>query len=487
MPTLSRLIAKCDWDSVYQKLLSGTEETSIPIATPAKDKVYILHQALCSKVNPVPDKVLLVLIKQFPDALDLNAFIEACENPRLPRASMEILFDLASTETLHAVEYMARVLASKSVRKKNVCVVQLFIERFPAILEGGSVLEYAITNGTAEIVDKILEVGVHEKIGRAGGLYNKVNGSEDSLDVAIKLYDENDDERRHILATCLQYANASKMGLELPDPNYPVILAAVGLVPKRILESFLAAYSHEITRTKQAGKYAILKTIQLSEEDKKDDELPSIFNDSILINACSNGQLEQVKDLLVKMSHKSSEDYARKYFKTLLHTASKKNALEVATDLFDENDNNRCEILKICVQYANAAKMGKDVPPSNYPTILAAVGLVPDQVLLGLGRKYQSEIRDMDRTGKFALKKVLKMKEERVKYANRLDSKCQYPLHIDTRRIKFNRTLATIPGAGEPRRKRFNIRLTPIPQGLRKIVQDVRNSGRQFSQSQGQS
>jgi len=56
---------------------------------------------------------------------------------------------------------------------------------------------------------------------------------------------------------------------------------------------------------------------------------------------------------------------------------SPKNAIDVAVDLFDENDNIRCKILKICIRYANAAKLGSSISPSNYPILLTAVGLVP--------------------------------------------------------------------------------------------------------------
>ena len=58
-----------------------------------------------------------------------------------------------------------------------------------------------------------------------------------------------------------------------------------------------------------------------------------------------------------------------------------KNVLDVALDLFDKNNHTSCEILRTCIQYANATKLEKKKPPSNYPTILAAVGLVPDEFL----------------------------------------------------------------------------------------------------------
>ena len=63
------------------------------------------------------------------------------------------------------------------------------------------------------------------------------------MDIAIRLYDEKDKGRRHILVTCLQYANATKMGMIVPDPNYSVILAAIGVVPRHILGSILKLYT----------------------------------------------------------------------------------------------------------------------------------------------------------------------------------------------------------------------------------------------------
>ena len=161
---------------------------------------------------------------------------------------MELLFDSSSAETLHSVEYMSRMLVSKVVKKKNLGVTQLFIDRFLAVLEGEAILEDSCVDGTSEIVDKILAVGVVHKIDKAGRLYTKVNKNEDSLDIAIRLYDESDDERRCILVTCLQYSNAFRMGLKELLPDYPVIVAAVGLVRDAFLKTFFTFNIHIIIR-----------------------------------------------------------------------------------------------------------------------------------------------------------------------------------------------------------------------------------------------
>jgi len=68
-------------------------------------------------------------------------------------------------------------------------------------------------------------------------IFTANNREEDALDITIRLYDEKDEERRHILVTCLQYATATKMGMRVPDPDYSIILVAIGLVPRKILGS----------------------------------------------------------------------------------------------------------------------------------------------------------------------------------------------------------------------------------------------------------
>jgi len=394
-----------------------------------------LHQAICSTLNPVSRKVILVLIEQFPNDLDLNALVGACENPRLSRGSIELILDRLSTETYKAVQKNVEKFASMAVKRKNVCIIQIFIERFPTILNSGNILAHACTYGTAEMVDNILSAGLRKNIGRAGGLFRKVNNREDTLDIAIRLYNEKDDERRYILRTCLKYANAAKMCMPTPNPDYPVLLTAIGLVPHHVLESFLKLYAHEIRNINITGKHAIFKAIHMTSRDNKNGELPSIFKSRILIDACNNKKLEVVQQLLEKNAFETG----------LLSMNSTNNALDVAIDQFDENDNTSCDILRICLQYANAAKLGMRAPPSNYPTVLAAVGLVPDQMFVTLIKKYYNEIRNVDRKEKLALKKVFRMKHDEDKYANRLDMRCQYPLSINTRRLKLKGSLASIP------------------------------------------
>jgi len=472
MKTLSYLIAKCDWDGVYQRLQFAPTEASVPIPMPMsfKGTVYPLYQAICTKSNPAPRKVLIIMIEQFPNALDLDVFIGACQNPRLSRDSMELLLNRSSIEIHKIVQHNAQHYASIAAKKKNTCIVQLFIERFPRVLNG-NILTQACIYGTAEMVTKILAAGVCRDVGKAGGIFLKTNEGEDALDVAIRLYDEKDTERRHILVACLRYANAAKMGMKMLDPHYPTILAAIGLVPQRILVSLLKLYIYELTNTNESGKHAIVKAINMSikgKEGDNHDQLPPIFKSVNLINACNDGKLEQMQQLLEKSTQLSYDELSReesetaslseisedsaldeavdlfdenedgrceilnmciysydelsqrshdelsmeKYETDMLSEKGQKNALDVAVHLFDANDNGRCEILKICIQYANAAKLRMNIPPSNYPVLLAAIGLVPPKYFLSLGNLYHHEIKKMDRIGKFALKKVLRMAQE---------------------------------------------------------------------------
>merc|ERR1712157_201767 len=90
----------------------------------------------------------------------------------------------------------------------------------------------------------------------------------------------------------------------------------------------------------------------------------------------------------------------------------------------------RCEVLRTCVQYINAKQMGLQLPPQNYPTLLAASGIVPLTILQSLSKKYIEEINGADSIGKLALKKVLTLVEEEGLFANRLDWRHQFPLHV---------------------------------------------------------
>jgi len=459
MSELCYLIAKCNWNGVYHRLQVAPEEASIPCPTGADETVYALHQSICKEIHPVPRFVLLRIIEKFPSAIDLNAFIGACQNPRFSRDSMELLFVHASTETYQGVKYNARRYTAMAGKRKNAASVEVFINHFPYLLEGPlktntdtceigcNILAFACKFGTAEMVGNIITAGLRHKVGKSGGLFIKNHYNHDALDVAIKLYDEKDDERRDILIKCLQYANAIKMGMKAPYPNYSVILAAIGLVPRSILGSFLKLYAHEIADTNQGGKHALVKAIHMSMKEKEGNkELPAIFRSAILIKACHIGRLELVQELL----EKSTRNYGKELsldqsVPKCLNTNSEKDALNIAIDLYDANDNTRCEILRSCIQHANAASLGKNIVPSNYPTILAAVGLVPYKLFFSIAKKYQNETKQLDSFGKFALKKVLKMAQEEASYANRLDNRRQFPLHkLTTRREKMKSSLTTI-------------------------------------------
>lgn len=446
---LPYLIAKCKWNQVYQKLVLSPDEASIPIPTGSGVVVYALHQAICNNVNPVPEKVLLLLIKAFPIALDHNAFIGACENSQLSRGLMEVLLNQSNTKVYETVKGNAVHYVCKAVQRKNVGIVELFIERFPSILES-DILSFACRHGTADIVDKILAAGIRHNVKKGSGLFSSIHTKEDALGVAIGLYDETDIERRNILVTCIQYANAIKMGKKILDPNYSVILAAVGMVPKHIFGSLLQLYSHEFTNTNGSGRHAILKAIKMSEStDTFFNEIPSIFESAILIEACSNGNSELVQQFLEESTHNHPKTIFKEHRNTAVLDVSKKNALEVALDLFDENNHDRCRILRTCIQHANAVMIGKKSPSPNYPTVLAAAGVVPMKYLVLIGKVYKHELSKLDHTGKLALKKVFKMAEERTKYACRLDVHGQYPLTINTSRRKRRISLESIPSSTE--------------------------------------
>jgi len=468
MKTLSYLITKRNWDKVYHRLQSAPEDSSIPIPIDSEGTVYPLHQAICCKFNHVPQKVLIIMINQFPNALDLNAFIGACENPQFSRDSMELILNRLSIKIYRIIQQNIQRYASVAVKKHNTCIVQLFIERFPCVLNS-NILAEACMHGTAEMVERILAAGFNRNTGKAGGLLLKTNKGENALDTAIRLYDSTDTERRHILIACLRYANAAKMDRRTPDHDYPIILAAIGLVPHRILESLLKEYAHELRNIRRSGRHAIVKAINMSirrNECGDHDELPPIFKSTFLINAIKNGRLELIQQLFEKNSQHSCDEVSMGESRTVSlredsrkngryraldlpdendndiieglniyiescddisilpcdelsrEASEKKNALDVAVDLFDENDNVRCEILRICIQYANMAKLGTSIPPTNYPILLAAVGLVPPQYFLRIGKMYHHEIKKMDRIGKLALKKVVRMEQEdyRIRY-----------------------------------------------------------------------
>jgi len=419
MTVLSQLIAKCDWNRVYKRIKTNPEDVSAPIPTSSQGTVYVLHQAVCNR-DPVPYRVLLALVEQFPNALDINAFVGACQNPNFTRDSMQILVNNSKTNISQGVKQNAQRLASMAVKKKNTKIVEFFTEKYPIILNdpNNSLLSYACQSGTGAIVEKILATGLEQKIDTAGGLFRRVNETEDSLDIAIRLFDEGDDERCRILATCLQYANASKVNMKVPDPNYPIVLAAIGLVPQHILKSIFNLNVHEILGTNRIGRHAIHKVMEIANDDTKKKIVPEIFSSAALVDACANGRLELVQEVLENNTESPCE----------LYVHENKNALDVAIKQFDTNNKNSIEITRICIQYANSMSLGLSSPPPNYPTILAGVGLVPEQAILNMSKTFSHELKYLDRNGKFALKKALRMAHDDTVYAIRLDKRCQYPL-----------------------------------------------------------
>jgi len=72
---------------------------------------------------------------------------------------------------------------------------------------------------------------------------------------------------------------------------------------------------------------------------------------------------------------------------------------------------------------------------------LAAVGLIPLDIAVNLSLKYPEDIKHMDKIGKLAVRKVLRMAQDEPYYAKRLDFRCQYRLSFKTGRTKLKTTL----------------------------------------------
>jgi len=104
-------------------------------------------------------------MEQFPNTLDLNAFIGACENPRFSRDSMELLLDHLSIEIYQIVQQNIQRYVSATVKKNSICIVRLLIERFPCVLNG-NILAEACMHGTAEMIERILAAGSYRKVGQ---------------------------------------------------------------------------------------------------------------------------------------------------------------------------------------------------------------------------------------------------------------------------------------------------------------------------------
>jgi len=440
---LPYLIARSDWDGVRERLTTSPEQASMRINTVSKCNIFPIHQAVCNKINSVPYEILLIMITAFPEALDLNVFQGACENPSLSREAMLALLNESNTAVSELVKQNARACASIALKRNNVSIVDLFINRYPEILHGDILID-ACTFGTATAVERILAAGVHHSSGRNGGLFIQNKSGEDAFNIAVQLYDENDKERQNILSICLQYANLDQNSSKkvMPEPGYPVILAAIGRVPRNILESLLKLNAHEIKNTDHIGKFAILKAINMTINEGHREQLPNVFTSDILIDAVTNGKPEDVQALLEK-------DY--QYTVNLSESSiriSDENALNIAISLYDNNDDASCNILKSCIQYANAVKMKLKFPITTYPTLLAAIGLVPQELLYSIGKRYQYEIKKTDRTGKAALRVVLKIAQKKGKFADQLyqreQSNFDFRLSPNTRYSLYRSRLSSI-------------------------------------------
>jgi len=424
MTTLPHLIARSDWDNVNQRLTSSPEQASIEIPTASKYTVYPIHQAICSKKSCITCETLILMIRSFPEALDLNVFRGACENPSFSREAMEILLSSTNTTVSRLVEENASSYASIALKRKNVGIVDLFINRYPEVLDGNILID-ACKNCTAIMVEKILMAGVRKSIERNGGLYRKNKSDEDALSIAIRYYDENDEERQNILSICLRYANIDENDKKvMPEPGYSLILAAIGRVPQDILESILKRNAHELKNTDYVGKIAVVKAINMAKGAEQNESLPDIFTSSDLIDACTNGTPSMVQLLLENGSqHVGCESKSESQ-------ENNQNALDIAVSLYNGDDDDRCEILKSCVQYANAVKMNLKFPSPEYPTLLAAVGFVPLDLLYSIGKKYQCEMKNTDLIGKAALKTVVRLAGKKVTVPDHIFQHIQIPDQI---------------------------------------------------------
>ena len=89
-------------------------------------------------MNSVPNKLILPPMKGFSNALELDALVRDCENRRLSRSSLELILNRMNTETYQATETCVENFASVAVMSKNVRIMQIFIERFPNLLNSGN-------------------------------------------------------------------------------------------------------------------------------------------------------------------------------------------------------------------------------------------------------------------------------------------------------------------------------------------------------------
>jgi len=445
MEGLPYLIAKSDWGAVWRTLNSSPEQVSIPVPTNTQEIVYPLHQAVCNTTKPVTENILDLMIRVFPKALDLNVFLGACQNPRLSSRSLEFLLDSASPEVSRMLRTNVKRYASIAVKRKNIEIVGLFIDRHPEILHSSDILILACTCGTGKMVELIIKAGHENNVDRGGGIFIKNKDKEDALDVAMRLFDEKDRETYSILAICLQYANAARKGKKEPVPYYPILMAAIDWCPPVVFQKVMKLNMHEMVNTDKIGKLAILKAIRLASEESFHSELPDIFSNQILLDACTTGRSEVVKKFLENQDDTASHCKEKPQGRTKRKNVE--NALEIAIRLYDANNNARCEVLKNCVQYANASKMGLRFQVSEaYPTLLAASGLVPYPILVSIGKKYKKETKIKNHAAKFALEKVLRLSQEYGLFPKRLDRRLQFPRNIKTTRTASSRsTLDSIP------------------------------------------
>lgn len=451
---LTKLIGKASWQKVMLCLGSNPDQAKKPIVTTTwkHSTVYPLHQALSkTSERPIPIHVLNMLIDYNPKALDFYAFWGACENDSTTIDVMTTLFAKADRETLQAVRKEIKDLVMIALDNDNEGIIQVFLQKYPYLYNKG-ILYQACEKGSARSVEVILSFGVYNKIGIAGGLFERQSGENKSpLEVACSLFDENDVGRVQTLKVCIKYASALEpTAVSNSSVDVPFVVASIGWVSLQCYKKIFDFHANR-TATEQydiVSKQAIQKAVFLAYDmpKMKDfDHIPEIFQNAELIQACRNRRPNDVQRIL--QSH--YENVPTGCETTFLRKSERKNALDEAIAMYNENDDKSCEVLRSCVQYLNAKKMGlKSFPCPNYPTVFAAIKFVPKTILSSLFTKYKHEMKTRDKVGKAAIKKILGFAFEGAElsslFANRLDEEHLFPLHVRRQRTSLNNSMATI-------------------------------------------
>jgi hypothetical protein len=445
---LTKLIGKAAWKNVLESITSDPEQAKEPIPmTWSPSTVYPLHQAVSrSSTKPIPPSVLKALINCNPEALDYYVFLGASENKRAHIDVIETLFSEASIEILLTVQTHAYELSLAALGNDNSDIVGMFCDRYPHLLKG-DILYQACKNGMPNCTEAILQSAQKHKASiveclmdrRHDGVSFKSPSSsqeqkESPLEVANRLFDMKSPQRLATLSICVQHASASRAETGDSDPtNYPLSVAAIGWVSPQICAEIFLRNNSSAEHVK-AGKLGFVERCALRKAmymiyDKPDfDQIPDIFRNQDLIQACRDKCPEEVHRILHK--DKATKVISRKY--------DGENALDIAIKLYEENndDEKSCEVLSICMKHVNTVKMNLQSSSSSspeeyeYPTAFAAVGYVKKDVLHSIFRKFKHEIRTTV-VGKVATVKLLYLGlggRDYCNYANRLEKKFTFSM-----------------------------------------------------------